>query len=129
MRSIIHIALAGIATIAFSSPASAEEKPTTLPEIVIGGEGKPPTKPEHCVGLETGSSQSYKCLNDTLQHQVDRTNPQANTAPVDAHSPDIKVGVVNIPAVKQQYGKNFGVSVIPYRPPLPVYSAPLGPRR
>jgi hypothetical protein len=29
-------------------------------------------------------------------------------------------GVVNMPAVKQQYGQNFGVSVIPYRPPLPV---------
>jgi hypothetical protein len=40
-----------------------------------------------------------------------------------------KTGVVNIPGVQQQYGKNFGNSVIPYRPSSPVFSAPLGPRR
>jgi hypothetical protein len=122
----MHVALAGIAAVVFANPGSAEEKTTTLPEIVIGGQGKAPTKPEHCAGLESGSSQSYKCLNDTLRHQVDRTSPQANVPPLDARSSDIKVGVVNIPAVKEQYGKNFGVSVVPYRPPLPVYSAPLG---
>lgn len=27
----------------------------------------------------------------------------------------------NIPALKQQYGRNYGTSVIPYRPELPGY--------
>ncbi|WP_407112967.1 hypothetical protein [Bradyrhizobium sp. LMG 9283] len=46
----------------------------------------------------------------------------------DARSPDAKVGVVNIPGVQQQYGRNFGVSVAPFRPPPPVVSAPIGHR-
>ena len=45
-----------------------------------------------------------------------------NTPPIDAKSQDLKVGVVNIPAVQQQYGRNFGVSAFPYRPPTPVYT-------
>lgn len=49
-------------------------------------------------------------------------------APVDAKSQDIKVGVVNVPAVQQQYGRNFGVSVIPYRPAR-FYAPVLSPRR
>lgn len=48
---------------------------------------------------------------------------------IDARSSDLKKGVVNLPAVQQQYGKNFGRSVIPYRPgPPPVYTSPLGRR-
>jgi hypothetical protein len=38
------------------------------------------------------------------------------------------VGIVNVPAVQQQYGQNFGHSVIPYWPPPPVFTSPLGHR-
>jgi hypothetical protein len=52
-----------------------------------------------------------------------------NLPPIDERSLDTKVGVVNIPGAQQQYGKNFGVSVVPQRPAPPVFSAPLGPHR
>ncbi|OKO67645.1 hypothetical protein AC628_38550 [Bradyrhizobium sp. NAS96.2] len=62
-------------------------------------------------------------MNERLKKQVDQVNPPVtNTPPIDAKSSDIKVGVVNVPAVQQQYGRNFGVSAFPYRPAAPVYS-------
>jgi len=69
---------------------------------------------------------SLDCLNEDLKKKVDRVNPPDIQAPLDARSPDVKTGVVNIPGVKEQYGQNFGKSVIPYRPPPLVYTAPLG---
>jgi hypothetical protein len=57
---------------------------------------------------------------------ADRVNPSMPAAPLDASSPDLKVCTVNIPAVQQQYGKNFGVSVMPYRPPPPICDVPMG---
>jgi len=33
-----------------------------------------------------------------------------------------------MPAVQQQYGRNFGVSAIPYRPAPPVFNSPIGRR-
>ncbi|MBR0960677.1 hypothetical protein JQ566_25405 [Bradyrhizobium japonicum] len=68
------------------------------------------------------------CLNQKLRREVDRVNPSINLPPIDARSPDNKVGVVNIPGVQQQYGGNFGISVAPYRPAPPVFSAPIGRR-
>jgi hypothetical protein len=41
--------------------------------------------------------------------------------PIDARSSDTKLGIVNIPAVQQQYGSNFGRSVVPFRVPQPVF--------
>ncbi|MBR0869811.1 hypothetical protein JQ633_05545 [Bradyrhizobium tropiciagri] len=68
-------------------------------------------------------------MNERLRRQVDRVNPPVtNTPPIDAKSHDLKVGVVNVPAVQQQYGRNFGVSAFPYRPPAPVYTSPVGHR-
>lgn len=67
-------------------------------------------------------------LNKQLQRKVDETNPSVTMPPIDARSPDLKTGIVNMPAVQQQYGKNFGRSVIPYRPAAPVYTPPIGHR-
>jgi hypothetical protein len=127
------------------SPVRAEEV-TKLPEIVIGGDaarapGKPegnamgrpdviiggsagnaPGKPDRCA--DAGSSKTIDCLNQKLRREVDRVSPDMNLPPIDARSPDIKTGVANIPAVQQQYGRNFGVSVVPYRPPSPVFTTP-----
>jgi hypothetical protein len=68
---------------------------------------------------------SLDCLNADLKQKVDRVNRPDIQAPLDARSPDVKTGVVNIPGVKEQYGQNFGKSVVPYRPPQPVFAPPL----
>jgi len=125
-------------------PARSEER-TALPEIIVGapppngaaagpsvshGTGVsrgPAGTPERCDGGAGGTERSLGCLNEKLKREVDRVNPPvANIPPIDARSPDTKVGVVNLPAVQQQYGRNFGVSVYPYRPPAPVYWSPVG---
>ena len=130
-----------VAAAALISPGQAEEV-RVIPEIVIGappanppgsapgrpeaviggGAGNAPGKPEKCG--DSGSGKAIDCLNQKLRREVDRVNPVMNTPPIDARSPDIKTGVVNIPAVQQQYGRNFGVSAFPYRPPPPVFTPP-----
>jgi hypothetical protein len=117
--------------------AQAEER-TMLPEIVVGA--PPPstnTPRESSASPASGSThercaegddRSLGCLNEKLKRQVDRVNPVQNTPPIDAKSSDLKVGVVNVPAVQQQYGRNFGVSAIPFRPAPPVFSSPMGHR-
>jgi hypothetical protein len=118
---LLSLVAAGLVT-----PASAEERVLVLPEIVIGGGVG---KTDRCAEGENGSSRSMDCLNQKLRREVDRVNPPMNLPSVDARSSDTKVGVVNIPAVQQQYGRNFGVSAVPFRPAPPVFSAPLGPHR
>lgn len=105
---------------------------TALPEINVLPP-KPPSNDHKGNGDGKGNSdtkgtsdRSFKRLNEQLKRQVDETNPVGNDPPLDARSPDTKTGVVNIPGVQQQYGKNFGNSVIPYRPAAPVYTVPLG---
>ena len=79
-----------------------------------------------CGAAAAGANPSFDCLNETLKRQVDQVNPVLNTPPISAGSQDLKVGTVNIPAVQQQYGQNFGHSVIPYRPPPLTFTSPLG---
>jgi hypothetical protein len=123
-----------------ATPLRAEDS-ASLPPVIIGA--PPATAPDHppaassganapatdkferCVDVVIGHERSFDCMNEKLKRQVDRVNPPVlNTPPIDARSQDLKVGVVNVPAVQQQYGKNFGVSAFPYRPPPPVYAAP-----
>lgn len=106
-------------------PVVAEQRPIALPEILIGGDAATQVHSEKCVEVEIGSSQAFNCLNQKLRRQVDRVNPTLNAPPIDARSSDIRVGIVNVPAVQQQYGRNYGVSVIPYRPAPPVFNSPL----
>ncbi|UGV28870.1 hypothetical protein E0H22_07715 [Rhodopseudomonas boonkerdii] len=68
-----------------------------------------------------GGARSYGCLNETLRRDVDKVAPSLNLPPIDARSSDTKLGIVNIPAVQQQYGSNFGRSVVPFRVPQPVF--------
>lgn len=122
MRLIMFsLVAAGLVT-----PTRAQERVMVLPEIVIGGGAG---NADRCVEVEIGASRSMDCLNQKLRREVDRVNPTMNLPPIDARSPDTKVGVVNIPGVQQQYGRNFGVSVVPFRPAPPAFSAPLGPHR
>jgi hypothetical protein len=81
---------------------------------------------ETCVEVEIGGSRSYDCINEKLRRQVDQINPVLNAPPLDARSGDTKIGIFNEPAVRQQYGQNFGKSVFPFRPPPPVFGTPLG---
>jgi hypothetical protein len=83
---------------------------------------------QNCADVPPGGQRSLGCLNEKLKQQVDKVNPVQNIPPLDAKSSDTKIGVVNIPGVQQQYGKNFGVSAVPYRPAAPVYSSPIGHR-
>lgn len=141
-----RIMLSLLAMLALVSPAMAQEHTTALPDVVIGapsasikpgGTGNSPINPDRagtsaklnrCIDVEIGSSRAMDCLNQKLKDKVDSVNPVTNVPPIDARSPDTKVGVVNIPGVQQQYGKNFGVSAVPYRPAPPVYSTPFGHR-
>lgn len=139
-----HIVAMTIAMLA-AVPVSAEER-TALPEIIVGSPPPPPLTAgpavqqgpsasrnaaagtqERCVS--GASERSFRCLNEKLKREVDRVNPPVtNTPPIDAKSSDLKIGVVNVPAVQQQYGRNFGISVYPYRPSAPVDTLPLGRR-
>jgi hypothetical protein len=126
MRNAIVIML-GLT--ALSQPGHAQPSPTLqLPEIVIGGDKRPGNTPETCADAPASGGGTYKCLNEKLQKQVDRVNPRMNIPPTDARSTDLKIGLVNTSAVRQQYGSNYGVSVVPFRPPLPTYSSALGRR-
>jgi hypothetical protein len=82
----------------------------------------------HCIDVTIGNDTSFGCLNEKLRQKVDEVNPPVlNTPPIDAKSSDLKVGTVNVPAVQQQYGQNFGRSVIPYRPTV-IYPSGMGRR-
>ncbi|WP_246781413.1 hypothetical protein [Rhodoblastus sphagnicola] len=103
-------------------PARAGEQ-ITLPEITV----RPPTVSDRNGGGM--DSRVLERLNKQLKRKADEPGLIINAPPFDARSPDTAIGIVNIPGVQQQYGQNFGKSVIPYRPSAPVFSAPIGPRR
>jgi len=124
MRPIYLGIIAAVLTVsAATAQTRAKDKSIPLPQIAVpseqgsGGLGG-------CGSIQPGSTQSFDCVNRHLQQQVNGVNPGTPTAPLNASSTDIKVGTVNMSAVKQQYGQNFGVSVTPYRPTL-TYGAPL----
>lgn len=142
MKSVLSaIAVVVLAAVpARAQQAPAQQQHTALPEIIVGA--PPPSvnlnhdsgnagagraAPGRATGEarcgDAAAGQSLDCINARLRKQVDQVNPPVtNTPPIDAKSQDLKVGVVNVPAVQQQYGRNFGVSAFPYRPPAPVYT-------
>ncbi len=133
MRAVI-LAAAAMAVSAMT-PARTEAQ-TTLPEVTVTAPSQPPRINDQLdhkgdgdgksgTGGKGDENHALEQLNQKLKRKVDETNPVLNTPPLDARSPDTKTGVVNIPGVQQQYGKNFGNSVVPYRPAPPVYT-PLG---
>ncbi len=135
MRAATAAAIMTLAALAMHARTEAQ---TALPEITVSPPPQPPRINEQLDHKGDGDGKSgtarkgdenhaLEQLNRQLKRKVDETNPVLNTPPLDARSPDTKIGIVNIPGVQQQYGKNFGNSVIPYRPPAPVY-APLGHR-
>lgn len=115
--------------------AAGAQEPIQLPELTVSPPSQPRAKGGNNQGNGSGTGADDKGgdakaldrLNRELKRKVDEVNPTINSPPLDARSPDTKIGIINIPGVQQQYGKNFGNSVVPYRPPSPVY-APLGHR-
>jgi hypothetical protein len=103
-----------------SAYSSAERRQTTL----IGGQQSPAATLERCVEVEIGKESAFGCINQKLKREVDRVNPSINLPPLDARSPDVRVGNVNEAAVRQQYGSNYGRSAFPFRPPTPTFVLP-----
>lgn len=95
---------------------------TTHQGTLIGGQSPPAATFERCVEVEVGGERSFGCLNQKLKREVERTNPSLNLPPLDARSPDIRVGNANEAAIRQQYGSNYGKSVVPFRPPVATYA-------
>jgi hypothetical protein len=124
-------ALALCTVLAMAAPSAAwaqdggkSSPDTTHQGTLIGGQPPPPATFERCVEVEVGGERSFGCLNQKLKREVDRTNPSLNLPPLDARSPDIRVGNANEAAIRQQYGSNYGKSVVPFRPPVPTYAIP-----
>ncbi len=101
-----------------------------LPEIIIGSDRQQATTTSTCVEVEIGGQTAppLNCLNQKLRGEVEKIQPSIVAPPVDGKSQDIRVGVVNQSALRQQYGSNFGKSVFPQRPAAPVFTTPLGRR-
>jgi hypothetical protein len=121
-RSAICVAalLATISLSAAQSPDVRGKPPSGAQDIIIGGESPPSF--QRCIEVEISGDKGFGCLNQQLKREVDRVNPPLASAPFDARSPDVRVGNVNEAAVRQQYGPNYGRSVVPFRPPVPVFS-------
>ncbi len=77
-----------------------------------------------CVQVQVGGQNaSLACLNQNMQSQALEAAGQAPaTIPLAAGSASNAIGIFNQAGVAEQYGKNFGVSVTPYRPPPPVFA-------
>lgn len=112
-----------------ATPVAAQTPGLTNPPMerrdgtIIGGQPSTSTF-ERCVDVQIGSDGAFGCLNQKLRREVDKINPSINLPPIDARSPDVRVGNVNEAAVRQQYGSNYGRSVLPYRPPIPANVLP-----
>jgi hypothetical protein len=122
---------AALGLLAIAAPAAAQSPgpgplltpPAERQGTIIGGQA-PASAFERCVDVQIGNEGAFGCLNQKLRREVDKVNPSINLPPIDARSPDVRVGNVNEAAVRQQYGSNYGRSVIPYRPAVPAYVLP-----
>jgi hypothetical protein len=82
-----------------------------------------------CVDVQVGSDRSYSCLNRQLERLVPGKRPSSQDAPYSASSPAPQVGTFNQAATRERMGNAFGHSVVPQRPPPPVFTPPVLQRR
>jgi len=150
--SAARLAMIAVTLVSATSSSARAEEPRSLPPVTVdappaspllpspSNTGAPTSTPAVPGGGLAGSGggdkgrcadakadTSFGCINERLKRKVDEVNPVYNTPPIDAKSSDLKVGTVNIPAVQQQYGRNFGHSVVPYRPTV-IYPSGMGRR-
>jgi hypothetical protein len=123
----LGIIVAALTVSSATAQTRAKDKSVPLPQINVPSDSGS-AGVGGCGNIQAGSPQSFDCLNRQLEQKVNGVNPGTPTAPLNASSTDIKVGTVNMSAVKQQYGKNFGVSAIPYRPALTYGASPIRAR-
>lgn len=128
-RSGYKLAVVVGVVVAMTASAHAQTPGATSPSakqgsIVIGGPQSAAPSIERCVEVEIGGANALGCLNQKLRREVEKVNPKINLPPLDARSADVRIGNVNEAAVRQQYGPNYGLSVVPFRPPAPAYFVP-----
>ena len=130
VRCARDVALIACLVVTVAAPVTAQTQGGTTPpsperrETIIGGGPTPAPTLERCVDVQIGNDSAFGCLNQKLRREVDRVNPSLNLPPLDARSPDVRVGNVNEAAVRQQYGSNYGRSAIPFRPAAPALVLP-----
>jgi hypothetical protein len=122
IRFARNLALAACAAAMLTAPVVAQvpdgriEPSTERRPTIVGGNQSAAQTFERCVDVQIGGDRGLGCLNEKLKREVQRVNPSINFPPLDAHSPDVKIGNVNEAAVREQYGSNYGRSAFPYRP-------------
>lgn len=119
-----HFVIALIALAASTDVALCQQ--ASPPGSIKAEEPEVGSTAESCVEVDIGGSKALDCINRKLKKDAERVSPLPNIPPADARTQDIHLGIINSPAVQQQYGPNFGKSVVPFRPPAPVYTSPLG---
>jgi hypothetical protein len=112
-------------------PAYAQSTPKGGNGVTLPGSGGQPAagNGQTCVQVQIpGQKPSpFNCLNQQLQSQAQGTHQSSPSLPLGANSPSNKVGTFNEQGLQEQYGQNFGKSVVPFRPPAPVFSNALHP--
>jgi hypothetical protein len=95
--------------------------------LAATGFAQTPADGPACVQVQIAgqAAPAFACLNQELQSQAQAAHQAPRiAAPLGAGGPSNATGTFNQTGVAQQYGKNFGSSVIPYRPPPPVFTNP-----
>ncbi len=78
-----------------------------------------------CVDVKIGDEQFYNCLNERLRRLTEQPRFSSTDTTLNAFSPAPQVGTFNEAATSERLGSAFGHSVIPQRPPPPVFFSPL----
>lgn len=124
----LPLAIAGRAD-AQTAPGNGGNFAIPGPAQAPGSAGGKASPGQTCVQVQIQGQKPnpYDCLNQQLQQQVQGESQNSPSLPLSAASPSNKVGTFNEQGLKEQYGPNFGKSVIPYRPPAPTFSSGLHP--
>jgi hypothetical protein len=129
MKDIATALLPGVVALFLAaSPAFAQDSTGSNGGVFIGGTAtQSAPADETCVEVEIGGQKApaYSCINQRLQQQVDHVQPVENSPPLDASSPAVAVHGFNQTALQQQFGQNFGKSVVPFRPAPPTFNSSL----
>jgi hypothetical protein len=126
MKDMATALLPGVvALVLAAAPALAQDPAGNKSGVFIGGTATPSAPADQtCVEVEIDGQKApaYSCINQRLQQQVEQVQPVANVPPLDASSPAVAVHGFNQTALQQQFGQNFGKSVVPFRPPAPTFN-------
>lgn len=115
MKISTCVTIAAAVVAASATGAFAQEPSASKPPILLESKNDSSDKmSDVCVEVEIGGDKapSLGCLNQRLKRQVDNIQPSANTPPFDAKSQDVRIGIVNAAAAKQQMAP---------RPPVPTF--------